>query len=312
MIHRLIIMTGVLVAMLTVVTGNSFAMDENGCLTCHQYPGLVRPEKGGGFKVLHIDLKRYEKSPHGKIDCTKCHVSVKKVPHVGETSVNCTNGCHQGEKNKKLIEEFDLKSFHAGEKSYITALADGSSCRECHELYPHRSNKLARAFINMHISFMTCETCHINTDNYKSLRYEWTNSETAEFAGEPFGARFNPKLGDASESAHFISRISVFSEENGTTRSLQDTRDTDLAKAYLKEEKQLNVDQKEEKLRYFHRDIHKSEISVTCNECHSKHTILDFKQLGFPNKRATDLINLNIKGLVTKYEVFYFPEMFRQ
>ena len=40
-------------------SANSFALDEGGCLTCHQYPGLVRLEETGKLKVLHIDESQY-------------------------------------------------------------------------------------------------------------------------------------------------------------------------------------------------------------------------------------------------------------
>ncbi len=310
--YRLIVLMSILMMSSVPWRGSCLAMDDSGCLTCHQYPGLVRPEMPDGFKVFHIDEERYRQSPHGQISCGKCHTTVAKVPHTGETEVNCTNGCHLAEKDKRLIAQYDLASLHNKEKSYITRLTDGSSCRECHRLYPHQSSELARGFINMHIGFMTCETCHISREKFTSLQYDWTNSETATFAGKPFGARFNPKIGDASQSEHFISRITVFSKEDGTKRSLVNTWDTQKARAYLAEEGKLPPDEKKKQLAYFHRDIHKNKISVTCNECHSKAGILDFKELGFSEKKANDLIYLNIKGLVTKYKVFYFPKLLFQ
>ena len=114
--YRAVVLLSVLMLSLTVGRGNGLALDESGCLTCHQYPGLVRPEKPDGFKVFHIDEERYLQSPHGKTDCRKCHTSVHQVPHVGATSVNCTNGCHLSEKDKKLIGAYDLKALHAKEK----------------------------------------------------------------------------------------------------------------------------------------------------------------------------------------------------
>lgn len=307
--YRSVVLLPVLMLWLTLGQGNGLAMDESGCLTCHQYPGLVRPEKPDGFKVFHIDEERYLRSPHGKTSCRKCHTTVLKVPHVGETSVNCTNGCHVTEKDKKRIIDYDLKTLHAKEKSFIIRLADGSSCHVCHGLYPHRSSKLARAFLNMHIGFLICETCHLKREKFKRLRYDWTSSEAAEFAGKPFGTRFNPNIGAPAKSAHFISRIAVFAEENGEKRLLLNTWDTQKAKAYLAEEKNLTPAKREARLQYFHRDVHEKKISVTCDECHSKNSILNFKGLGFSEKKATDLIYLNIKGLVTKYKVFYFPKM---
>ena len=310
--YRAVFLLSVLVLWLILGRSAGLAIDKSGCLTCHQYPGLVRPEKPDGFKVFHIDALRYSRSPHGKTDCRQCHTTVHKVPHVGATTVTCSNGCHRSEKDKKRISNYDLKTLHAKEKSYITKLADGSSCRVCHHLYPHRQNKLARAFINMHIGFMICETCHIKREKFKALQYDWTSSEAADFAGRPFGTRFNPNLSGVSESSHFISRIAVFAEVNGQKKLMLNTWDTNQAEAYLAEEKRLTPAERDARLQHFHADIHKRKISLTCGECHSQNGILDFKALGFSEKKATDLIYLNIKGLVTKYKIFYFPEMLQR
>jgi hypothetical protein len=90
------------------------------------------------------------------------------------------------------------------------------------------------------------------------------------------------------------------------------TWDTAKAKEFILKEKNLNPDEKNKALDYFHRDIEKKEISVACDECHSSHSILNFNKLGFDRKKTKDLIYLNIKGLVTKYKVFYFPHLFGQ
>lgn len=52
------------------------------------------------------------------------------------------------------------------------------------------------------------------------------------------------------------------------------------------------------------------EISAACDECHSQNGILDFQKLGFSERKANDLRYLNIKGLVTKYDTFYIPNLF--
>ncbi len=60
---------------------------------------------------------------------------------------------------------------------------------------------------------------------------------------------------------------------------------------------------------YFHKDIAKKGISVACEECHSDNSILDFKKLGFNEFKTRELININLKGLVSKYKTFYLPQM---
>ena len=300
------VVCGVLLSMANV----SFAIDEGGCLTCHQYPGLVRHEKDDGFTVLHINEAKYAQSAHGKVDCRKCHTGVVKVPHTDETRVNCNSACHLEEKERQLVKNYPLKDFHKGEQSYITRLDDETACRVCHPLYPHTENKLVRALLNLHTGFMVCDVCHLKKENFPDFTYDWKDTENADFSGRPFGTYYNPKTRTAHKSAHFLSRIAVYVKNDGKKQLTFNPEDTRKAKEFLKKEKNLTKAQRAADLNYFHRDIAKKEISVACEECHSSHSILNFKQLGFSAKTATNLKELNIKGLVTKYKTFYFPDLF--
>lgn len=300
----------ILVFLLIHAGVNSFAMDEGGCLTCHQYPGLVRLEKPKGVKAFHIDESEYLKSAHGEVDCRACHINVTKVPHAGETKVDCTSKCHLTKKDKQKLASYDQTTLHEKEKSYLIHLKDETSCRECHPLYPHSENNLVRSLLNMHTGFMFCEVCHIKRDKFTNISYEWADSENAQFVGKPFGTHFNPKTDRAEKPEDFISRIAVYFSNNGKKQSLMNTRDISKAKKYMLEEKNSGEGVDAKQLKYFHRDINKKEISVACNECHSSNSILDFKRLGFDEKKEKNLIYLNIKGLVTKYKTFYFPNLF--
>jgi len=292
------------------IANNSFALDEGGCLICHQYPGLVRLEEQGKFRPLHIDEEKYFSSPHGKFKCNQCHINIDKIPHTGETKVDCSTKCHKGEDAKVLPANYPLEAFHRKEQSFIAILRDESSCRVCHPLYPHSKNNLVRAFLNLHAGFVSCNVCHIKRKSYNNLTYEWKSSENAEFSGTPFGTFYNPQTKSARKSKHYISRIAAFAPRNGKKRSLTNIWDTAKAKAYVGKEKNLKPDEKEKELAYFHKDIEKKEISVACNECHSQKSILNFKKLGFDEKKTNDLTYLNIKGLVTKYKTFYLPNLF--
>ncbi len=309
------------------------AMDEGGCLTCHQYPGLVTLEKSDKFKVLHIDEGKFIDSPHGKVDCRKCHTQVKKVPHTGETRIECTTGCHLDDKEKITAMQSSLSTFHEGEKYSITGLQNKSSCRGCHTLYPHSENNKVRALVNMHTGFMLCEVCHLKKENLKNLTYDWKKPESVKFSREPYGTYYRKTRGTESLISRIlrifspqenqtertgrveyflISRIAVFSVEKGGNRLLMNTRDTRKAIKFKDREKSLDPEEKEKELKYFHKDIARKEISVACNECHSPNGILDFKKLGFDEKKTKDLQYLNIKSLVTKYEIFYFPNLFER
>jgi hypothetical protein len=312
------------------------AVDRSGCLTCHKYPGLVKFEKPDRVKVLHIDEEKHLASAHGKTDCRDCHTKVLQIPHTGETEVECTTKCHLEDREKIMaIDASTLSKYHENEKFAITRLDEKSSCRVCHPLYPHSENKKVRALVNMHTGFMLCEVCHLKKENLNNLTYEWKEPEEFEFTGEPYGTHQKKEIKEKEEkksviskmlrifsseeekseetekkTIYLISRIAVYREINGNKELLMNTEDNEKAKEFLKNEKNLTPEERQEKLNYFHRDIAKKEISVACNECHSSRGILDFRKLGFDEKKAKDLEYLNIKSLITKYDTFYLPNLF--
>jgi hypothetical protein len=312
----------------------SHAMDRGGCLTCHRYPGLVKHEKPDKFKVLHIDEDKYLLSSHAKTECRECHPKTVQIPHTDVTEVECTAKCHS--KDKAKIDSIDrsyLTNFHKDQKFAITRLGDVSSCRVCHPLYPHRQNNKVRALLNMHTGFMLCEVCHIRDRNQANLFYDWNKPEEVEFTGEPYGTHEMkedgaPETSDSviskmlkilddtkepvepSKAKHFLSRIAVYRTDDGKNKLMINTEDNQKAGEFVKSENKLSKADREKDMIFFHRHIAKKEISVACNECHSPKGIMDFRKLGFSESKAKDLQYLNIKGLVTKYDTFYIPNLF--
>jgi hypothetical protein len=299
-------------SLLFLASFESRAMDQEGCLTCHRYPGLVSFDLPNTFKILHIEEKKYLGSAHGNVTCRKCHTPIVKIPHTGDTRVECTTECHRSDKDKRVVNNFPLTDFHKKEQFAIARLPDDSSCRVCHPLYPHSENNMVRALLNMHTGFMVCEVCHLKKEKFQNCFYDWKDTENAEYIGEPYGTYYNPKLKRAHKSEHFISRIAVFEKLNSRNRLLMNNWDTRKAKEFVAIQKRLKPQEKDKRLKFFHRDINRKEISVACDECHSHHSILNFKKLGFGKYVENNLINLNIKGLVTKYKIFYFPNLFDQ
>lgn len=305
-------------------------------MTCHGYPGFVKYKKPDKFKVLHIDEEKHLLSSHGRTDCRQCHPKTVQIPHTDVTDVDCTTKCHiEDIKKIKNIDTSYLTDFHKKERFAITRLDDESSCRVCHPLYPHSENNKVRALVNMHTGFMLCEVCHLKKESFDNLTYDWKEHEDFEFTGEPYGTHrkqeteepiktkaivsrilkifseeISDEAGEIKKTAYQIARIAVFRTEKEKKALFINTTDNDKAREYLDKEKVLSPKEKEEQLNYFHRDIAKKEISVACDECHSSNGIMDFEQLGFSKNKSKDLQYLNIKGLVTKYDTFYFPNLF--
>lgn len=312
----------------------SHAMDQDGCLTCHQYPGLVTHEKDGPFKILHIDEEAYLASSHGRTACKECHTTIKSVPHTGERTFNCITGCHIEDKAK--IEAIDLSAspVHKGEKFAVESLICGSCCRFCHTLYPHFADSHVRAFINMHAGFIFCEVCHLKKEKWKDLTYDWGYEEYVRFSEQPYGNYQKheleppPEIGnylskilkgiprkenlpcDIEKTDYSILRIAAFYKEEGEKRILMDTWDSQRAADFMEREKGISAEEKKKELDYFHRDTAKKEISAACDECHSrKAVLLDYEKLGFDKTKINKLKQLNLKGLITKYDTFYFPAL---
>ncbi len=287
-----------------------FAADETGCLTCHKYPGLVRREKDA-LKALHIDEQTFLGSPHGKLNCKQCHADIVKVPHTGQNAVRCvTPACHASDKERAVIEKYPLQTLHQKEHSFIVKLQDQSSCRVCHALYPHSKSNLVRALLNMHTGFITCEVCHLKRDAFARVAYQWSEPEHVEFTGLPYGSRYDPERGIVRTTGNLISRLVVFVWEKGRKTLFVHKQDADEANRFLLEEKGLKDRDKETKLVFFHRNISRKEITLACKECHSRKGILDFGSLGFGKKKSKDLMDLDLAGLVAKYDVFYLPDLF--
>ena len=107
-----------------------------------------------------------------------------------------------------------------------------------------------------------------------------------------------------------ILRIAVFSKNGGKKKLLMNTKDREKAKEYLAKENTLSEKEKKDSYELFHKDIARKEVSVACNECHVRDGMIDFAKLGFDEKASKDLQYINIKSLVTKYDIFYFPNLF--
>lgn len=286
------------------------AKDEDGCLTCHQYPGLVRLEPPNRIKVLHIDEIKFSESPHGKFSCRVCHTQIHSVPHSAVSAVNCNTNCHLADSQNIRQKINPLSAYHQSEQSYIRKLNSDSACNVCHSIYPHSQNNLVRAFLNMHTGFMLCEACHLHKDAIGRYVYDWKKPEEADFSGDPFGSFYVPHPDASLASGHLISRIAVFTSNKGNLQMISHSADIQLATRFLSDEKTLSRSEKTERLKYFHRDTARKEVSVACNECHSENGIMNFRQLGFNEHKTKILESIGIKGLVTKYKIFYLPELF--
>ena len=285
------------------------AMGEQLCLTCHQYPGLVRQNDKAGLKILHIDKVKYRASVHGELDCTACHTDIDKIPHVGQNKTNCQNQCHQSEQDKRLLAKTARKGFHKQEQSVITRLEDKTSCKVCHQIYPHTKAPFVRSFLNMHTSYLVCEVCHLDRAKYTVEIYGWVQDKGVYFQGEAFGSYYDPlrKLTKTPDTT--LSRIAPYAKREGKMQALINTWDTDGAMKVYHSRSRLSEEEIILEMKHFHRDVVKMKQTTACEECHSAKGIIDFRAIGFSKERSLELKKINIGNIIKRYDVFYMPDL---
>ena len=86
-------------------------------------------------------------------------------------------------------------------------------------------------------------------------------------------------------------------------------QDAPLARDYMRVRDTLTPEQRDVFKMKFHGNIKPK--GHECEACHAKRGVLDFEKLGFADNRVQDLRQLNIRGMITKYEEFYLPTLFK-
>ncbi len=303
------------------------------CRECHSQINRV-PHTGNTVVMCSSNCHNqysYMDSYEMGENCTECHsdydVMVSKMDYY-------LNTFHKNEQSSvvKLLNESSCRVCHPlyphSENKLVRALINMHAgfmiCEVCHL----RNNSEGE--------FKVCGTCHQRRGN---TTYGLGSPENIIFSGEPYGNYstnplekkglmqsvkklaakiskiLNPTLTqkDLPEkkmwTKYSVSRISIFSEGEGKKRLLMNTWDTKIALKFKRIEKRLNPVSKKRKIEYFHRDIAKKNISMACEECHSSESSIDYKSLGISESKASMLREINIKGLVTKYDTFFFPKL---
>jgi nitrate/TMAO reductase-like tetraheme cytochrome c subunit len=182
-------------------------------------------------------------------------------------------------------------------------------CYICHSNYPHGKNKKVRALLNMHSQFVVCETCHIDGIEEVSITYKWYNPFTDNPEGPFFGTSYDLETGRLLKVEDKFSKIAPYLKMAGKLESLIQMQDAPLAQDYMKVRDKLTPDQRDNVKKKFHVNIKPK--GNECKECHSRESILHYRKLGFASNRTIDLEQLNLTGMITKYEKFYIPDLFK-
>jgi len=183
------------------------------------------------------------------------------------------------------------------------------ACYICHSDLPHSKSKKIRSLLNMHTQYLVCETCHIQENDNRMIVYKWYHPFKDSEAGPHFGTSYDPQAVTLTKVEDLFSKIAPYFKKEDKLESAIQIQDAPLARDYMKVRDDLTPEQRDVFKMKFHGNIKPK--GHACEACHSKRGILDFEELGFADNRIQDLRQLNIRGMITKYEEFYLPTLFK-
>ena len=209
----------------------------------------------------------------------------------------------------RRLQEFELhRHFHRTVEYPQLTENERPVCFICHSDYPHSKNKKVRSLLNMHTQYFVCESCHIKKVPGTSLFYKWHSPFDENPKGPFLNTSYDPETGNVVEVEDKFSKITPFFIKGVRLELAIQAQDAPLAKDFVKVRDKLTPEQREGVKNKFHVNIKPK--GHECNTCHSKQSILEFERLGFSESRIADLEQLNVKGMLTKYENFYLPDLF--
>lgn len=175
----------------------------------------------------------------------------------------------------EIAEPLKISPFHFRKASQ--AMTKRDFCVTCHTTLPHRESERLRSYLNMHVNYLACTSCHFNPENVK-LEYRWYQWDLTS--------------NNAQESDSKL--IMPFYQQKAEAFSL----DHPEISALLAEWEESEVVKKAE----LHLTIHSpiAPEGITCSACHSEENhILDYADLGFGEEEIKQITENRISRFLS-------------
>ncbi len=186
-----------------------------------------------------------------------------------------------------------------------------SVCYYCHGDFPHFQRRMIRTLLNMHTQFLGCMTCHANPEKFdtNNISLQWLNYSGIEVTGVHFGTDYDSSTGFLVETDDYFSKIVVYENTSGSMSLIEITEDDPMAIDFVRVQEKLKGRDREAVKKSLHNTV--TPKGRFCPSCHTQieQSFVPFKQLGFSDERISDLTNMNILGIVEKYNEFYMPDL---
>lgn len=200
-------------------------------------------------------------------------------------------------KDVELSNKLSVNPFHHRNQNVETLKQ--AFCNNCHLANPHQANQRNRSFLNMHSNYISCETCHLKTENI-NMDYRWLAFDYPD-AG---------KIIDVSSSVHTqaeevktsiiprpAARIVPVYQGDPVLIFKDDAFSSEVSKKW----KTLAVEDKARLKAELHAPLNKK--GYECKKCHSeKQELLDLKILGANQKQSHSITSNKIAHFFNRYK----------
>lgn len=188
--------------------------------------------------------------------------------------------------------------FHLEVPDAALPMSNPPICDSCHSSHPHHESERLRAYLNMHNTFLACETCHHRPAPGEAITYAWVDDETDEAVPRPpgangvHGAHIYPFEQTGSGAVRLGARLNEpewmrFNERIATATGQEFSSLTESAHFELQGD------------------------PLTCGECHGPEGALDREVLGYTPSEIDRLANLEMARLLESNVEFHLPDLGR-
>jgi hypothetical protein len=201
--------------------------------------------------------------------------------------------------SKTIQHSFGDSPFHILDEKMYSDEENAPVCLQCHGNFPHVKHNEYRAYYNMHTFFLACETCHLRLEKEdEETGFKWLDDKT----GKPL-ERLVGKDGNFGAKIVPIRKLKIAFER------LDKFPDQQLAKEFMKNKNSYTKAEKEKICKQLMQ--WKDEKPISCEECHSKTSYLNYYELLYDSRRSGELSRIEIVKMLEEYEHFRFPKIIR-
>lgn len=170
-----------------------------------------------------------------------------------------------------IREKLLIQPFHAQQGELETAPA--AFCRNCHGPLPHAKQERTRTFLNMHVRYIACETCHFRPKD-QALDFHWYDYQTRKTVNGTGLFRLGQEL-DNSKQRPANPKIAPFLQGQPVFM----TKDSPFSKSIAEQWEKAALADKTMLRAKIHLPLEKK--GPECHDCHnSDKAILDLPALG--------------------------------